>query len=267
MTKIEQHAPTDSSNSSCGNSVHTTVGIHEPPSYTSLLPIETSTVRVCTIALTGSDKIRLIGTPGNITAPLRSAILFSWGTIQRESDYSGAHEFKLLGSPWNSDGPDSVRSKRLLTSILYTMARAGWNLIYSSNVSQKDADKDTLFFEFKTPDPAVEMFSVSFNKSDRIRVLDAPSMMLLVRQAVEQQWKFGIQMERDYCGALEIKLQGNPFRTWGDEFVFSRMLLAQIIANFKGAGFQLYSSLYSGVGKEENELDCWIFRKTNPAWR
>lgn len=71
------------------------------------------------------------------------------------------------------------------------MARAGWSLIHATDVSQKDDDKDTLFFEFKTPDPDVEMFTVSFNKSDRIRVLDAPSMMLLVKQAIAAQWKYG----------------------------------------------------------------------------
>lgn len=75
-----------------------------------------------------------------------------------------------------------------------------------------------------------------------------------------------VQKEQDYCGAMEVKLQGNPFSTRGDEFVFSRMMLAQMIANFKGAGFQLYSSLYSGVGKDENELECWILRKANSTW-
>ncbi|KAF9332198.1 hypothetical protein BG006_004938 [Podila minutissima] len=274
MTKIEfpSEIPTTESSASCGISISDSSNrdsdsnFNYPPSYASLLPIQSSSVRVCTIALTGTDKIRLIGTPGSITAPLRSSILYSWGTIQRESNYAGAHEFKLLGAPWNSHGPDSVRSRRLLTAILYTMARAGWNLIHATDVSQKNDDKDTLFFELKTPDPDVEMFTVLFNKSDRIRVLDAPSMMLLVKQAIPAQWKYGVQKEQDYCGAMEVKLQGNPFSTRGDEFVFSRMMLAQMIANFKGAGFQLYSSLYSGVGKDENELECWILRKANSTW-
>lgn len=199
MTKIEfpSEIPTTDSSTSCGISISDSSNrdsdsnFNYPPSYASLLPIQSSSVRVCTIALTGTDKIRLIGTPGSITAPLRSSILYSWGTIQRESNYAGAHEFKLLGAPWNSHGPDSVRSRRLLTAILYTMARAGWNLIHATDVSQKDDDKDTLFFELKTPDPDVEMFTVSFNKSDRIRVLDAPSMMLLVKQAIAAQWKYG----------------------------------------------------------------------------
>ncbi|KAF9424136.1 hypothetical protein BGZ94_008102 [Podila epigama] len=277
MTKIEYTEATTPAASNSGSSIHESIdtayqGHHHsydsnnPPSYASLIPIQSNTVKVCTIALTGIDKVRLIGTPSDITAPLRSSIVHSWGTIQRESNYAGAHEFKLLGSPWNSQGPDSVRARRLVTAILYTMARAGWNLIQATDVSQKKEDKDTFFFEFKTPDPEIEMFTVSFNKTDRIRVLDAPPMMQLVKHAIETQWKYGIQKEQDYCGSLEVKLQGNPFRTRGDEFVFCRMMLAQMIANFKGVGFQLYASPYLGEGKEEDDVECWVFRRMSSTW-
>jgi len=231
-----------------------------PPSYGSLTPVQTNAVRICSISLTGRDKIRLIGTPTALSPLVRSSILSSWGTIRKESNYAGSHEFKLSGSPWRSQGPDAVRSRRLLNGILYTMAKAGWDLVQATDVSQRERDKDTLFFEYteSLSDhggggssllsscsasmastgglPAlpgvgtsrsgslrvgsssgmgigsgsvrrdgygedglreVELFAVSFNRSDRIRVISqqppqvASRMMELIKQAVASQWKYG----------------------------------------------------------------------------
>lgn len=194
-----------------------------PPSYGSLPPIQTSAIRICSISLTGRDKIRLIGTPPPLTPLLRSSILSSWGTIRRESNYAGSHEFRLSGTPWHGQGPDSVRSRRLLNGILYTMAKAGWDLVQATDVSLRERDKDTLFFEYSEPSSSssvivasgsgsrhvsgdgygmdglreVELFAVSFNRSDRIRVVSqqppqvAFRMMELIKQAVASQWRYG----------------------------------------------------------------------------
>ncbi|KAI1314769.1 hypothetical protein EDD11_001738 [Mortierella claussenii] len=270
-----------------------------PPSYGSLPPIQTSAIRICTISLTDTDKIRLIGTPPPLTPLLRSAVLNCWGTIQRESNYAGSHEFKLSGKPWHGQGPDAVRSRRLISGILYTMAKAGWDLIQATDVSKRLQDKDTLFFEYAgdavvSSSPAsstsssgsgagigassgdglreVELFAVSFNRTDRIRVISqqpaqvAFRMMELIKQAVAAQWKYGIQSEKDYCGAVEIKLQGNPFGSRGDESVYARMMLAQMIANFKAEGYKLYTSVCIGVGSDGNDVESWVLRRMNASW-
>ncbi|CAO3568899.1 unnamed protein product [Mortierella alpina] len=263
--------------------------VTDPPSYGDLAPVQTSAIRICTISLTGNDKIRLIGTPAPLTPLIRSAILSTWGTIQRESNYAGAHEFKLSGTPWHGQGPDSVRSRRLLSSLLFTMARVGWNLLQATDVSQREHDKDTLFFEYTEPpsqsasgsretDAAgalreVELFAVSFHKSDRIRVISpqppevALRMMGLVKQAVASQWKYGIQQEQDYCGALEIKLQGNPWQAKGDESVYARMMLAQMIANFQADGFKLYASIGIGAGSDGHDVQSWVLRRISASWK
>ncbi|KAF9187942.1 hypothetical protein BGZ51_001634 [Haplosporangium sp. Z 767] len=249
-----------------------------PPYYGSVPLVQTSSIRICTIALSGTDKIRLIGTPDPLTPLLRSAILSTWGTIQRECNFAGSHEFKLSGTPWDGQGPDTVRSRRLLSSILFTMARAGWNLLQATDVSMREHHKDTLFFEYTEPPGGVEtlheveLFAVSFHKSDRIRIISQQSpqvairMMELVKQAVVSQWKYGIQEEQDYCGALEIKLQGNPWSSKGDESVYARVMLAQIIANFRAEGFKLYGCIDIGEGHDSNDIESWIMRRVNASW-
>ncbi|KAF9586651.1 hypothetical protein BGW38_000025 [Lunasporangiospora selenospora] len=235
-----------------------------------LPPTTADSIRICTVALTSTDKIRLIGTPPELTAPLRSGILESWGTIQRESCYAGSHEFKLKGKPWHVEGPDSVRARRLLAAVLLIMARNGWNLLQSTGMTRRDQDRDTLFFEHGVPDAQVELFTVSFNRSDRIRVIGlAPlvsQMVTLLKQAISSQWKYGIQREKDYCGAYELKLEGRPFVAGGDQSIFTRMMLAQMLANFRAAGFKLYGSVNIGEGSDENEVESWVFRRATPCF-
>ncbi|GJJ71606.1 hypothetical protein EMPS_03956 [Entomortierella parvispora] len=246
-------------------------------------------VRISTVALAGKDKIRLIGTPAYLTPELRIAIQSSWGTIQRESSYGGSHEFKLQGNPWGaSPGPDLVRSQRLILAILEAMARLGWDLVLSTDISQRQRDQDTLYFEqnatfasddansgdgTKAPSRTanVEMFAVCFHKSDKIRVLamaipQTQKVTALVKQAVASQWKYKIQRERDYCGVFELKLQGNPFWSGGEEFVQGRMVLAQMLANFRAEGYRVYGSVCIGPGSEDDQVDFWIFRRADLFW-
>ncbi|KAF9362008.1 hypothetical protein BGX34_006788 [Mortierella sp. NVP85] len=210
------------------------------------------------------------------------------------------------------------------------MAKAGWDLVQATDVSQRERDKDTLFFEYteslsehgssscsasmaSSRGPPVmpgvgtsrsgsmrigsssgagvgsgsvlrdgygedglrevELFAVSFNRSDRIRVISqqppqvASRMMELIKQAVASQWKYGIQAEQDYCGAAEIKLQGNPFNAKRSEAIYARMLLAQMIANFKVEGYKLYASLSLGEGKDGRDVESWVLRRMNASWQ
>lgn len=76
-----------------------------------------------------------------------------------------------------------------------------------------------------------------------------------------------IQAEQDYCGSAEIKLQGNPFKARRSESVHARMMLAQMIANFKAEGYKLYASLSIGEGKDGNDVESWVFRRMNASWQ
>lgn len=167
-------------------------GPDQPPSYSTLMVPFLQSSRVCCITLNEADKIRLIGTPPEITPAIRLAIRQGWGMIQREQNYAGAHEFKLMGNPWHGQSEEAVRSRKLITAVLKAMANYGWNLIQAADVSKKQSDKDSLFFELgPVQDPQADLFSISFNRSDRIRVIDAPHMVPYVKQAIQTQWKYG----------------------------------------------------------------------------
>lgn len=228
-------------------------------------PATSEGIQVCSISLNMTDRIRLIGVIDVIDS-MRTAIINSWGAIQNESNYYGAYEFKVKGYPWHGQGEDSVKSRRLLSAILKTMAQFGWNLLQAADVSKKPDDKDTLFFEKGIADPDADLFALSFNMRDRIRIIDASSFVVCVEDALKSQWPNGVQHKRDYCGSIEFKLSGNPWYPGGSQTVYSRMLLCQILANVRAKGYKLYASVDISTGREGMDLESWIFRRVGPAW-
>ncbi|KAG0278092.1 hypothetical protein BGZ97_009786, partial [Linnemannia gamsii] len=178
----------------------------EPPHLSQLAPsappdylFEAVLPRVCCITLNETDKMRLLGVPPILVVPIRNAITSSWGQIQAEQTYFGAHEFKLLGTPWRGQGSESVLARTLIVSVLRAMAVNGWNMIQAADVSKKEHGKDALFFE--TIDPSlgvvmpdeVDMFAISFNSSDKLRIIgNVPaSVITAVKQAIHAQWPNG----------------------------------------------------------------------------
>ncbi|KAF9346706.1 hypothetical protein BGX26_001787 [Mortierella sp. AD094] len=234
-------------------------------------------LRVCSINLNGTDRIRLIATPPTLVDPIRQAILASWGPIQKEGNYAGAHEYKLLGNPWNGGGLESVNSRKLLTGLLRTMAQHGWNLLQASDISKKQYDVDSLFFEpSMVPEVGqVDMFSVSFNGTDMIRLIEAPPFIIpLVKGAIQAQWRKGIQTSKPYFGAHEFKLNGNPFWGDGEDVINAHVLLAQILSTLREQGYKLYTSANISSGQPTglssrsgiHLVESWVFRRIGPTW-
>lgn len=223
-------------------------------------------VDICSISLNRTDRLRLIDVPDEVIDPMRVAIANSWGYIQSERLYHDTYEYKLSGRPWWGQGHDAVRSRQLLVAVLTTMAQYGWNLLQAADISKKPVDKDTLFFERDTPDPYVEMFSISFNKTDRIRIIGSvqPEIILrCVRHAIDSQWGGEIQNGRNYFGSFEFKLKGKPWHSVGADGVRARKLLCQMISNMKAIGYKLYASVNISVpkGRTVSDNESWVFRK------
>lgn len=229
-------------------------------------PVNKTEYQVCCITMNMGDRLRLLACPPEIIPLIRESIQTSWGKVQDERPYNGSHEFKLKGYPWYGQGDDAVSSRRLLASILTVMARNGWNLLQSTDVSKKEGDKDSLFFERGVVDPDASLFAVSFNMGDRIRIIDAPGFLPYIKEAVNTMWSRGIQNEREYHGSTELKLAGNPWYPTGDEAVHSKLLLAQIIANFRSVGYKLYASVDISYGTDGRDLESWVFRKVGQNW-
>ncbi|KAF9359007.1 hypothetical protein BGX34_008584 [Mortierella sp. NVP85] len=249
-------------------------GSESLPSYSQIAPASyPQAPQVCCITLNETDKLRMIGVTPQAVQAVRQAISTSWGTIKRERDYHGSHEFKVVGNPWYGQGKEAVRSRRLITGVLRAMAQQGWNLVQSADVSKKQNDKDTLFFESVylanglVDVGEVDMFAISFNMSDCIRLIDAPAHIApVVKQAIRTQWKWGIQSEGPYESALELKLNGTPFFPEGKETVYSRMMFAQMLSNLRGQGYKLYTSVDISMGQDGMDIESWVFRRVGPAW-
>lgn len=71
-------------------------------------------------------------------------------------------------------GSEAVPSRRLVAHVLHALGNAGWHLAVAADLSKKGWDKDTLFFK---PGPPRQryFFSVSFNESDKVRLIDSPN--------------------------------------------------------------------------------------------
>ncbi len=70
-------------------------------------------------------------------------------------------------------------------SVLSALHHHGWYLLTSTDISRKQADKDTLIFQLGVPPPTTSFFAVSFNEGDKLRLIGAPSELIsAVQQAI-----------------------------------------------------------------------------------
>lgn len=89
----------------------------------------------------------------------------------------------------------------------------GWIMTASTDVSKKQFDKDTLVFRHQpAPSPPSIWCAISFNQSDRLRVIGAPPELVTAFQGLlksmgmlqDELWK-----DRPR-GAYEFKIYGTP---------------------------------------------------------
>lgn len=141
------------------------------------------------------------------------------------------------------------------------MASIGWNLIQSTDVSKREGDKDSLFFEKSTADPDARLFVVSFNQSNRIRLIDAPDFMPCIVDACTEYWIKGIEEETEQNGCNELKLKGSPWYPIAEDAVRSKLVLCKVLANFRSLGYKLYASVDLSYGTEGTDLETWVMRR------
>ncbi|KAG0055375.1 hypothetical protein BGZ83_008767 [Gryganskiella cystojenkinii] len=266
------------------------------PDYTSApLASHSLSTQICCISMHHSDQIRLINTPEELTAPIRDVILSTWGSIQKESQVYRSYQFKMLGTPWMGSGPDSVKARRLVCQMMKCMAERGWTLIEAATVSKHLQDLDALYFErldgggagrsssrdLTTAsstssssnnsqgiiDPNVEMFVITFGRTDLIRLIDAPlNMVPLVRETLLNFWPDGIDTDGEFAGSHEFKMKGRPFYAYKEKTINCRIMLCQVLVTLRNQGFKLYSSVDVTRGQEGRELDSWVLRRVGSAW-
>ncbi|KAH7054955.1 hypothetical protein BKA57DRAFT_452645 [Linnemannia elongata] len=261
-----------------------------PPTF-----IRPKASKICCITLRDTDRLLLINTPMQVIRSIRLSILESWyKPIQSEGEYYGGYEFKVKGNPWRGFRAETVHSRKLVLGILRRMAFLGWKLIQASDVTKSRCEMDSLFFEFNgdegeeeesedveregvvvdgerrriklevDQDTGVEMFALSFEWWDRLRVIEgSPENIAAIKDALQTVWTKGIQLEKDYAGSYEFKLGGSPFNPWKWDSIEARMMFIQILANLKSQGFSLYASIDISPNQQDEKIESWFFKRDN----
>nr|ODN97740.1 hypothetical protein L204_03163 [Cryptococcus depauperatus CBS 7855] len=218
--------------------------------------------------LARGDGVRLIGLPETVYEDVEQAIIRVWMRgIQGKSHLQQGIEWKLRGYPWSAQGSDAVPARRLLCHILFALCAKGWEIHISVDLSKKEFDKDTIILHSVPPRERF-FFSVSFNQSDRVRIIDPPDER--VKQTfiyAIRTWPLGIQLEKERePGCYELKLRGNPWWTSsGDQIIHARLLACTILSAMETCGFVLVSSVdmsvayASGNSSAPGDLDTWFF--------
>ncbi|CAF1143061.1 unnamed protein product [Rotaria sordida] len=207
------------------------------------------------------DRLRLIRFPMPIVDAVRQAILTGWPRgIQLEQQRLGAHEFKLYGRPWLGQSVEAIPARILIMTVLSALYHHGWYLLTAADVSKKEQDKDSLFFRLGSPPSLTPFFAVSFNESDKLRLIGAPENLI---EPVQQTiGRANIQREewRDNGAAYQLKLRGNPWWGSGDEAITTRVTLLALLDCFNSFGWELYASIDIS-GESGSDTDSWFFRQ------
>ncbi|KAK5141742.1 hypothetical protein LTR04_002486 [Oleoguttula sp. CCFEE 6159] len=232
-----------------------------PPSYTAEANTSPSCTTFASVSLHKSGRLRLLRFPPAHIQAIARTIQSSWGQgIQKESDYYGAHEFKLRGCPWDGKGSEADGARVLMCRLLESLFNLGWILSVATAVSKKPHDKDTLLLRLLQPaPPPCDWINIAFSHADRLRVVFADEQLLQVLGAVLGR---RVQDSRRISGRThEFRLHGYPWRANGGETVAVRVMLLELLECLEAQGFGLYASIdqKTGLGSNNNrsEADTW----------
>jgi hypothetical protein len=104
---------------------------------------------------------------------------------------------------------------------------------------------------------------ISLNESDKLRIIQFPLHIIdVVRNAIRNSWRRGIQREREYFGSLEFKLKGNPWYGSGSEAVPARQLVLSVLRDLYYNGWQVMMT--TDISSGLYDKDTILFRQIQP---
>ncbi|KAH9113973.1 hypothetical protein AeMF1_011915 [Aphanomyces euteiches] len=212
-----------------------------------------------TLALHRSDRIRLFNFPKEACEWITDAVNAKWPhknvSIIPDPKYV---ELKLGGYPWSPSGEDTVHARRLMQQILLSLRMYGYALYCSTGIFNDDFGKDVLVFELREP-CALNMFSISLNQHDTLRVIDAPpEIAQMLTNCINTYYEGGSVRVSDYTkGCLNFKLWSSP---WTDGYQpFGTMIVGHLLAHLSASGWRLYAAINQLTKDERNSKDTWYY--------
>jgi hypothetical protein len=245
------------------------------PEKTTLLPESSPSYSAfrtsfASLSLHQGDRIRMLQFPDSDVLALKEIIKKHWAKgLQNERKYGQSHEYKLHGYPWHGQGSDAITSRVLMREIIAHLFSEGWILHASTDISKSASDTDTLLFrKQQTPPPESQWISISYNMSDRLRLIGASEDLIQdVRELLQSMRLLQTENWKDQrLNAREYKLHGYPWIPSGEATMTTRMILLNLLEVLEKKGWSLYASIdQSTAGKNSSETDSWYCVR-DKAW-
>ncbi|KAI3391374.1 hypothetical protein diail_7460 [Diaporthe ilicicola] len=199
--------------------------------------------RFACVTLNRSDRMRLINFSAHEASALRGVLGSVW-PIQDVRTYGGADEFKFKGFPWKETNNGDDNARRLVRRMLEALYAMGWVLQAAVDVSRKELDKDSLLFRYQNqPPPPCDWLSISFDWTDKMKIVDAPPGDLTEAIVAEFRANYRLKSHELEGGRLKLKFHGQPWQAQGEDTVRSRMMLLSLLGILERFGYSLYASI------------------------
>ncbi|KAJ0107169.1 hypothetical protein J7T55_014699 [Diaporthe amygdali] len=199
--------------------------------------------RFACVTLNMTDRMRFINFSAHETSALRGVLGSVW-PIQDVRAYGGADEIKFKGFPWQEKMNGDDMARRLIRRLLEALYDMGWVLQAAVDVSKKEMDKDSLIFRYQNPPPPpCDWLSISFDWTDKMKIVDAPPGDLTEAIIAEFRSNYRLKSHELESDRLKLKFHGQPWQATGEETVRTRMLLLSLLGILERFGYSLYASI------------------------
>ena len=221
---------------------------------------------IFTFSPSGISNILLIDVPHQIEKDLVDAVsvlcsVKDYKLLENVDGVIITSRISLSGFTWGATGDSAIAVRRMILEVIRTARRHKYDLVTNLNLK---GTTDSLMFQHKMSlsDSAEDMFAMSLNRNDRLRLLCAPSYVVTsTEELVTDNW--GVQGCKEKAGdCYEFKLYGTPWWADGETAVKSRFLIAVIIAKFKSLGWEVAATV--DVSRKLNDKTVFIFRQCPP---
>ena len=220
--------------------------------------------RIFTFAPSSSSNILLIDVPRDIETQIVQAVRDTHGVDSHKITEDAHITSKISLEGWfnwfSTGGDQAISLRKMLLEVIQVARKHKYDLI--SNLNTKGTTDSMLFqhnpnlSDFSQED----MFILSLNRNDRIRLISAPDYIVTsAEEVVASSWDKGIQENEAKEGFHELKLRGTPWWAIGEDAIKSRFLIINMIAKFQALGWEVAATL--DVSRRLNDKTMFVFRK------
>ncbi|PAA77263.1 hypothetical protein BOX15_Mlig033074g3 [Macrostomum lignano] len=196
------------------------------------------------LSLNRHDRLRLIEAPSEAQEVVRNVLLHHWTSgLTGDRDYHGSREFKLGGSPWWTEGAESVRTRLLITLLLQELRDKGWRLVQTIELCRRLNDKSVFVFARAQPESSLH-WCLSLHSKSVLRFVNAPVEVVdALRLVIAGNYIHGIKTERVFAGYHQVRLRGRPWSSHnGNDHVHGRHMMLGILEAMQQRGWSLVCS-------------------------